>query len=122
MNLKKVFIFIEAGYVWKKGISDEQNNLFVQEIKEILTALGWGDWTKELSMAAWECFKGENERIYCHPMELTGVIDIDNGLKEIEEALKKAKHIKYRHTDIYDAKPNDFYFQEKRKAARVQIS
>lgn len=107
MKLKKVYIFIEAGYKWGKGLSEEKTDAVYKEIVELLTPLGFDRWIPQNSNSAPICFKGNEEDLYCHPMELVGLVDIDNTLPAIEKALKNAKLMKHRHTDIYDIKQDD---------------
>ena len=113
MNLQKVYIFIESGYVWGKGHSDELSAVFEKEIKSILSSLGFGNWHKSMRCSAWQCFRGENEGLYCHPMDLVGIIDIDT-LSEIEEKIKQSKVIKFRETTIYEPKEDDFRVHNRR--------
>jgi len=107
MNLKKVYFRIDVGYVWGKGISIELNTIFINEIKEILTNLGWGKWTKMFGHSSWECYRNENEYLYCHPMDIVGIMDIDNGAKEIEAALIESDVIKFRCFDPYKLTEKD---------------
>ena len=100
--IKKVYFRIEVGYVWGKGYTDEQHIAFEKEVQEIFSALGWGRWKKVLRSSSWTCFFGiTDENLYCHPMSISGDIDIER-IPSIEEALKNAKVIQFRYTDIYD--------------------
>jgi len=120
MNLKRVYIFIESGYVWGKGHTDEQSATFEKEIKSILSSLGFGNWYKSMRCSAWECFRGENESLYCHPMDLVGLIDIDT-LPEIEERIKQSEVIKFSRTTIYEPKEDDFIRHNKKLKASKEI-
>lgn len=111
--IKNVFFRIEVGYVWGKGYSKEQNIAFEKEVQAIFSALGWGRWKKVLQCSSWTCYFGNtDENLYCHPMSISGEIDIER-IPAIEEALKNAKGIQFRGTDTYNI--------EKKQESIVQI-
>ena len=112
--LKKVNININSGYVWGKGHTKEQNEIFESEIKRILTNIGFKKWHKRLQSAAWEGVKDDQEALYCHPMDLVGYVDFKETLPIIERELIKSKIIEFRTTYIRDMKKKDWiYLKEK---------
>ncbi|MFI5294373.1 MAG: hypothetical protein ACHQ0Y_05040 [Thermodesulfovibrionales bacterium] len=96
----KVYYRIEAGYVWGKGIEDELGWAFAFEVIRMLDALGFKSWKKS-SSSAWEGCRGWCERLYCHPMDLSGWIQKER-IEEIAEVLKTAKTFRLRSYDTYE--------------------
>ena len=104
--IKRLYLHLEAGYVWGKGYSAEQKDIFEAEIKEILTSLGWDRWSQSMPMSALECFRNDYERAYCHPM--TTVITVEeNHIMDIVEAVSKAKTFMLRCHKVYDITEED---------------
>jgi hypothetical protein len=115
MTLKKVYFFIETGYQWGKGIDKDVAQVVYAEMKKILTPIGFTEWKDNDGMSAPLCGKGEDEGLYCHPMDLVGIVDIDTTLPLIEEGIKQSKILKYRHTNIHDIKQSDITWHERKK-------
>jgi len=104
--IKKLYLHLEAGYVWGKGHTDELQTTFEAEIKEIMTALGWDRWHKSMPASAWECFRNDYERAYCHPM--TTVITVEkNHIIDIVEAFSNAINITLREYKVYEVDKED---------------
>jgi len=104
--LKKLYCYIEAGYVWGKGYSEEQKEVFEAEIKEIMTSLGWDRWLKSMSCSSPECFRKDYERAYCHPMTTVIIVE-ENDIMSIVEALSNAVNFSLRYHKVYDITEED---------------
>jgi len=96
----KTYFRIETGYVWSEGHPDELSKKFKEEISQIFSKLGFKIVKPSMSCACYEVVRGK-ERLYCHPMNLSGEIK-ESSIPEIENALKNADFIKYRTVDTYD--------------------
>jgi len=97
---KKAYFFIKAGYVWGKGMSPEKNAIFEEEIRRILSDLGFINWTKSGSGSAWTGYRGI-EKLYCHPMDLVGPVKPES-IPEIVEALKQANTFSFTEVNVYE--------------------
>lgn len=90
---------IEAGYTWGQGMSNEASSRFKEEIREIFSGLGFQPNTPP-PIESITVTRGA-ERMYCHPMRISGYIDRDS-LGEIESALNKANTFKLERVSVYD--------------------
>ncbi|MCD6434941.1 MAG: hypothetical protein J7L15_00915 [Clostridiales bacterium] len=104
--IKRLYLHLEAGYVWGKGYSDEKQVIFEAEIKEIMTKLGWDRWSKSMPMSALECFRNDYERAYCHPMTIVITVE-ENHIMDIVEALSNAINFTLRYHKVYDIEDKD---------------
>lgn len=101
---KETYFYIESGYVWGSGHTLEQSEKFDAEIKKMFEKLpDWKLLEKTLSASANEYqYKDGISKLYCHPMELSGIIDIDL-IPVIEQAIKECNQdiIKFRYTKTF---------------------
>lgn len=97
---KETYFYIEAGYVWGSGHTKEQSEKFDAEIKRIFETelTGWKLLKPAINGACNEYqYKDGISKLYCHPMNLSGIIDIE--LKnQVETALKNSKVIDFRYS------------------------
>lgn len=97
---KETYFYIEAGYVWGSGHTKEQSEKFNAEIKRIFETelTGWKLLKPEINGACNEYqYKDGISKLYCHPMNLSGIIDIELK-KQVETALKNSKVIDFRYS------------------------
>ena len=97
---KETYFYIESGYIWGKGYSKNESNIFNAEIKRIFENVltGWTLKEKTINNACDEyLYKDGLSSLYCHPMTISGIIDIE--LKnQVETALKNSKVIEFRYS------------------------
>ena len=105
--IKRVYIFIEVGYKWGKGLAEDKTAAFEKEIKSIFSAIGFNYWFKSMRMSALECVRNDEETLYCHPMDLVGFVHEDQ-ISKIEDAIKQSSMIEFRYTKIYDMTEKDW--------------
>lgn len=99
----KTYFYIETNYKWGIGHTEEQAKNFNEKISEMFKKLNW-ELKTECKNGVCATYKHDLSELYCHPMELSGVIDI--SLKdEIENTLKEVG-IELRYTKIYDKYEN----------------
>lgn len=96
----KTYFRIEVGYKWGEGHSEDQSDTFNNELERIFAELGFDIQVPKSRWTSYTVTRGK-ERLYCHPMNLSGEV-FESSIAEIEEALKGSDVIKYRFTDTYD--------------------
>ena len=77
---KETYFYIESGYIWGKGHSENESNIFNAEIKRIFENVltGWTLKEKTINSACNEyLYKDGLSSLYCHPMTISGIIDTD---------------------------------------------
>ena len=77
---KETYFYIESGYIWGKGHSENESNIFNAEIKRIFENVltGWTLKEKTINNACNEyLYKDGLSSLYCHPMTISGIIDTD---------------------------------------------
>ena len=82
---KETYFYIESGYIWGKGHSENESNIFNAEIKRIFENVltGWTLKEKTINNACNEyLYKDGLSSLYCHPMTISGIIDTDLIVKE----------------------------------------
>lgn len=85
----KTYFYIETGYVWGYGHTEEQSKDFDDKMEKLFKKLDW-ELKEEHKNGVCATYKNKYgiSQLYCHPMSLSGVINI--LLKEeIEEAIKE---------------------------------
>jgi hypothetical protein len=119
----KTYFRIEAGYVWSKGMSQEDSKRFKDEIKEILSNIGFVfDDKEERYGGCPEGFRGF-ENLYCHPQSLSGYASTES-VPIIEEAIRSAKSFRLYHIDTYEEIKNytEEEFQQVLEEKRDEIT
>jgi hypothetical protein len=105
---KETYFYIESGYIWGKGYSKNESNIFNAEIKRIFENVltGWTLKEKAINNACDEyLYKDGLSSLYCHPMTISGIIDIE--LKnQVETALKNSKVIEFRYSKEFNQYEN----------------
>ena len=105
---KETYFYIESGYIWGKGYSKNESNIFNAEIKRIFENVltGWTLKEKTINNACDEyLYKDGLSSLYCHPMTISGIIDIE--LKnQVETALKNSKVIEFRYSKEFNQYEN----------------
>ena len=96
----KAYFFIEAEYIWGKGMDKEKIGKFEAEIKELLSSIGFDRWNKSSPSSSITGHRGR-ESLYCHPQDLVGYV-IKDKVKEIEAVIKEGKTFSFRKTDTRD--------------------
>lgn len=101
---RKTYFYIGTGYVWGKGLNDEQHKAFNEEVKRIFTEVlnGW-TCTEEAhnNVSATYTYKDGISSLYCHPQDFVGIIDVDLT-DSIREAIKSSPIIKFRYDKQFD--------------------
>lgn len=97
-TFKKVYFRINAGYVWGKGVDKNIMDRFNEELKDIFIPLGFSV-KKSGSGSAMEFVNGY-ERLYCHPMDLSGELLVES-IEVVEKALQNRKTFKLTNIDIH---------------------
>lgn len=124
-ELSEVYFYIEAGYIWGFGMSEEQISRWAAEIRELFSAHGF---TIEECKHATNCpyvIKGHT-RLYCHPQELAGVCQVSH-ISEIEAILHKGTTFRFteskRFGRVYDFTPGQEadYYQSKEPDIRQSL-
>ena len=98
---RETYFYIEAGYVWGEGHTPEQSEKFNAEIKRIFETelTGWKLLNPDRS--AGTCaeygYKDGISKLYCHPMNLSGIINTELKMY-VEMALRKSEVIELRYT------------------------
>lgn len=105
---KETYFYIESGYIWGKGYSENESNIFNAEIKRIFENVltGWTLKEKTINNACNEyLYKDSLSSLYCHPMTISGIIDTE--LKnQVETALKNSKVIEFRYSKEFNQYEN----------------
>lgn len=105
---KETYFYIESGYIWGKGHSENESNIFNAEIKRIFENVltGWTLKEKTINSACNEyLYKDGLSSLYCHPMTISGIIDTE--LKnQVETALKNSKVIEFRYSKEFNQYEN----------------
>ena len=97
---KQVYFRIEAGYVWGKGYDKETSKKFENEILRIFSKkLQWQIKQEAKNGSCYE-FNNGISSLYCHAMDISGIIDIEL-IPAIENELKASNVIEFIKTDIY---------------------
>lgn len=117
----RVYFRVEAGYIWGEGMPSENRDRFCQEVREILSGIGFSISAPRISGGCPEAQRG-GEYLYCHPMELSGYV-AENSIEEIKPLLSSAKTFKLRKADVYDTSYNftEDEFRAALKAEREKI-
>lgn len=98
----KTYFRIEAGYVWGHGMNEDQLNKFDNEIRTILSKIGFAPDKDKEDNRSTTMMRGK-EALYCHPMSLSGFI-LPESIPEIETVLKNATTFKLGSYDTHDEK------------------
>lgn len=102
LNLPKlvdISFQIEAGYIWGRGIKEEKNKSFNNEIIQLFNKAGF---EVKLTNPYSDCLtatKGYTS-LYCHPMTLSGCCE-KSQINEIEAIISKANTFTHTKTEIY---------------------
>lgn len=88
------YFYIDSGYQWDHGMSEEQHDRFFGEMKELFTEAGW---TVEEGRSSGVCptFHKGGSKLYCHPMELSGPCE-RSLYSEVEKLLDSAQSCRLR--------------------------
>jgi predicted nucleic acid-binding Zn-ribbon protein len=120
----KTYFRIESGYVWGVGHDPERNRQFRQEVKQILSTLGFvfDEAEEQRFHGCPECFRGF-ENLYCHPQSLSGYVSTES-IPAIEEALRSAKSFHVYCIDTYEEIKNytEEEFQQALEEKRDEIT
>ena len=111
MEFREVYFRLDSSYRWGSGQSQEDNQLFVKETRELFVQNGWE--VKEPSICGGcDEFIKAKQRLYAHPMDLSGEA-LTEEIPIIEEILKNnnCQSFKLRKVDIYEILPD--YDEEK---------
>ena len=100
MTYKNVYFRVDAGYKWGEGMDAIPKAAFYDEIKTLFERAGWVAKNPEFSCSCPTVHKGLSS-LYCHPMQLSGVID-ETLISEINEILINGKTFKHRCTDEFE--------------------
>lgn len=95
---KETYFYIESGYIWGKGHSENESNIFNAEIKRIFENVltGWTLKEKTINNACNEyLYKDGLSSLYCHPMTISGIIDT-NLIEIIKKELENSRIIELR--------------------------
>ena len=95
---KETYFYIESGYIWGKGHSENESNIFNAEIKRIFENVltGWTLKEKTINNACNEyLYKDGLSSLYCHPMTISGIIDTDL-IEIIKKELENSRIIELR--------------------------
>jgi len=112
-TFKRVYFRIKAGYIWGKGMPEDKNEMFRQELSQIFTPMNFALKKKTIASASDEYIR-DNEYLYCHPMSLSGAL-FEETIKELTEKLKKVKSFELKQVDVY----NDIYLYEEKELKSV---
>ena len=101
-NLKKVFFRLNSNYVWGSGISAEEFAVFESEALEIIKLMGFNLLKKTATNACPQAVLNE-EGIYAHPMDFSGIMTEEN-IEKMTNILNnfKSKTFSVRAIDTYD--------------------
>lgn len=94
---------VDCGYVWGKGIDDKPLLSFYNEVKALLGELGFmvlRENGEAMRGSCLEMVRGK-EWLYCHPMDLSGPVLIDQ-VDKIKSQLLNARCFRLRMTDTYE--------------------
>ena len=116
--IKRLYLHIEAGYIWGKGHPEDKKAIFEAEIKEIMTKLGWDRWNRSMPMSALECYRNDYERAYCHPMTIVITVE-ENHIMDIVGALSNAVNITLRSHKVYDISDEDINYFDRIVRKRI---
>ena len=92
MLYKNVYFYIESGYKWGSGMSEESYKVFLEEIKNILEKDGW-------EIKEPYGYKGKNN-LFIHPMEISCDIQEDM-IENMETLLTNGKSFKLRYVKVF---------------------
>lgn len=84
----RTYIRVNAGYVWGSGMERDKTEAFYEEVKSILEPLGFTWVPNKYDSACPRAVRGI-ESLYCHPMDLSGYLAVDQ-VQKVSEAIKAA--------------------------------